>query len=476
MTDDKTNDITERVFTQREVDELLQAFYDKLQFEQGQVSIPMPHKIHSELEISAPNQLQDFNKRFKKECPKYELDEWLMPQKINASIINTIKRHTVETTQVLKTLSKSAEIIRFQAKMAMDLYEQTADVLQSETNPQQIENALHQIQEKCKRLSIYGIVTAKDQETEARSIATKAMDLPPNLRHLENANDDTKSKNALTSSSKWSTKQNGNTVYYNNTTTNPTTEEDVVIVDRKGKRKLHQCPGIDCDTFCPKTPYTKIRKLSSEYFYQQYNSIKDKSQTSEFLESKTRPGGDGSGCISTTMAEERHVPISTMEVNSTSVSQNSRTEDTGHDTDYTLLDNPTLVPNASQYETKSQSDLFSIGQVDNERLVIIGKRQTEDLNEEEISYLQQKHRTNTLKVYNVGWRKWADWCHRQNPKVSPEEYTVSHVLKFLMANRHYSVQHLNGIRFAITSVFKTLHPHEMEIAQQKRNSLLGALI
>ncbi|KAG1439635.1 hypothetical protein G6F56_012230 [Rhizopus delemar] len=137
----------------------------------------------------------------------------------------------------------------------------------------------------------------------------------------------------------------------------------------------------------------------------------NKSQTSEFLESTTQPGGDGSGCVSTTMAEERHVPISTLEINSTRASQNSRTEDSGHGTDYTLLDNPTLVPNASQYETKSQSDLVSIGQVNNERLAIISKkRQTEDLIEEEISYLQQKHRTNTHKVYNVGWRKWADWC------------------------------------------------------------------
>ncbi|KAG0773294.1 hypothetical protein G6F57_017281 [Rhizopus arrhizus] len=83
----------------------------------------MPNETRTELEDTTPHQLQDLIKRFRRECPKYEFDDWLMPQKINGSILNTIKRHTVETTQVLKTLSKSAEIIRFQAKMAMDLYE-----------------------------------------------------------------------------------------------------------------------------------------------------------------------------------------------------------------------------------------------------------------------------------------------------------------------------------------------------------------
>ncbi|KAG1143192.1 hypothetical protein G6F37_007576 [Rhizopus arrhizus] len=96
-----------------------------------------------------------------------------------------------ETTQVLKTISKSSEIIRFQAKTAVGLYEQTSDILQSATDVQQIQGS-------CKHLAIYGIITAKDQESEARLYATKAMDLPPSLRHLEHADDDTKTTNAFT--------------------------------------------------------------------------------------------------------------------------------------------------------------------------------------------------------------------------------------------------------------------------------------
>jgi hypothetical protein len=80
----------------------------------------------------------------------------------------------------------------------MGLYEQTSDMLQSATDAQQIELALQQIQGNCKHLAIYSIITAKDQESEARLYATKAMDLPPSLRYLEHAEDDTKTTMAFT--------------------------------------------------------------------------------------------------------------------------------------------------------------------------------------------------------------------------------------------------------------------------------------
>ncbi|KAG0800389.1 hypothetical protein G6F22_002283 [Rhizopus arrhizus] len=147
-----------------------------------------------------------------------------------------------------------------------------------------------------------------------------------------------------------------------------------------------------------------------------------------------------------------------MEINSTGASQNSRTKNSGHGINHTILDDSTLVSNVTQDEAKGQSNSIPTGQVEYERLEIIGKkRRAEDLNDEEISYLQQIHRKNTQKVYNVGWRKWVEWCHRQDPTISPVEYNVSDVFKFLMANRHYSLQYLNGIRSAVASVFKIIH-------------------
>ncbi|KAG1332092.1 hypothetical protein G6F62_007372 [Rhizopus arrhizus] len=70
--------------------------------------------------------------------------------------------------------------------------------------------------------------------------------------------------------------------------------------------------------------------------------------------------------------------------------------DTGHGINHTILDDSTLVSNVTQDEAKGQSNSIPTGQVEYERLEIIGKkRRAEDLNDEEISYLQQIHRKNT---------------------------------------------------------------------------------
>lgn len=89
------------------------------------------------------------------------------------------------------------------------------------------------------------------------------------------------------------------------------------------------------------------------------------------------------------------------------------------------------------------------------------------MNEDTIEFFLHAHRKNTHKAYNFGWKKWTDWCKTQQPPITPTDYDEHKVLRFLMDNRHLSTQHLNGIRSAIASVFKIVHPDKTPIALQE---------
>lgn len=80
--------------------------------------------------------------------------------------------------------------------------------------------------------------------------------------------------------------------------------------------------------------------------------------------------------------------------------------------------------------------------------------------------MEKSVRSNTAKVYNGGWKKWVSWCNTQTPKIDPTEYDVHQVFKFLMEFKHLSSSHLNGLRSAIASTFKTLHPNETPLVNQ----------
>lgn len=104
--------------------------------------------------------------------------------------------------------------------------------------------------------------------------------------------------------------------------------------------------------------------------------------------------------------------------------------------------------------------------VDDRLAVIRQKRKKEGIDADASDFLEKSVRTNTARVYNGGWKKWIIWCKAQTPMIEPTKYDVQQVFRFLMEYKYLSSNHLNGIRSAIASTFKTLHSEEIPLANQ----------
>ncbi|KAG1437027.1 hypothetical protein G6F56_013300 [Rhizopus delemar] len=94
-------------------------------------------------------------------------------------------------------------------------------------------------------------------------------------------------------------------------------------------------------------------------------------------------------------------------------------------------------------------------------------RTTEGLTLENADYLNKATRNSTQKTYNSAWKKWTNWCRQQDPRIDATQYNVMKVIEFMLENKELSSQTLNGIRSAIASVWKVLHPLEIPLADQE---------
>lgn len=157
---------------------------------------PIPMEIATELENLSQQQLQDNFKHFKRDTKRYHSDEWTVPEKINKSLLPYLKRHQTEIAQVVATSQKITEATRFQARVAMEIFEELQLLLERNPEPMQARRAMERLIEQSKRLAICGLATAKTQEREAKTFADKALHLPPSLKHLETNDEDIKGKNA----------------------------------------------------------------------------------------------------------------------------------------------------------------------------------------------------------------------------------------------------------------------------------------
>ncbi|KAG2216398.1 hypothetical protein INT45_012487 [Circinella minor] len=165
----------------------------------------------------------------------------------------------------------------------------------------------------------------------------------------------------------------------------------------------------------------------------------NKYTTQNILEPACRSRSSTPRCLSTNLDKERHVLISTMEIHPSSYSQNQTTKDSRSSAHNTILDNTVLVPDDNLNETIEYTKHIQTKEVDYDRMATIKRKKTE--------------------------RKWVDWCNQQRPKINPEEYEPKNVFKYLMENRNYSSQYLNGLRSSIASVFKLIHPNNTLIAE-----------
>ncbi|KAG1461033.1 hypothetical protein G6F55_003798 [Rhizopus delemar] len=177
--------------------------------------------------------------------------------------------------------------------------------------------------------------------------------------------------------------------------------------------------------------------------------IADKSPTSSILESAPRPSSDSPRCLQPTVGKGRNVSVSTLETHSTSNPANQATEGPIRSSSDATVDDTTLVSDGIAIETVSTTDDVQTSTMENGRMEVIKKKCKNDgLRDDEIEFLNH--------------------AIHQDPKINSQEYNTDNVFKFLMDNCKYSVQHLNGIRSAISSVFKIIHPDQQPLAQQEK--------
>lgn len=125
--------------------------------------------------------MQSNIKRYIRDLPNYEGGDWTINEAINKEFTPNIKRFQIDAYQVLQSRYKDAERIRNTAKAATDIYEDLVYISTHGTDPTAFANII----EKAKRWAIYGFITSRDIDREARDMVIKALKLPSTLKHLE---------------------------------------------------------------------------------------------------------------------------------------------------------------------------------------------------------------------------------------------------------------------------------------------------
>jgi hypothetical protein len=198
MSDIEFTENNERTYTQNEMEEIIRNVVRQMDVEKEEKANgnEIPLDISNELANTPSYQLQENFKKFRRETQRYTLDEWTTPEKINKTILPYLKRHSTETAIVVNTIYKITENTRFQAKAAMEIFEQLQYVLQEATSQAEATAIIDKCREQSRRLAVFGVATAKAQEREARDYSDKALNIPISIRHLESAEEDPKTKNA----------------------------------------------------------------------------------------------------------------------------------------------------------------------------------------------------------------------------------------------------------------------------------------
>ncbi|KAG0733759.1 hypothetical protein G6F57_016950 [Rhizopus arrhizus] len=95
----------------------------------------------------------------------------------------------------MEILEELEENTRFQARVAMEIFEELQGFLHQNPDQQQARRILEGIIESSKRLATFGLATAKAQEREAKANADKALNFPISIKHLETTEEGNKAKN-----------------------------------------------------------------------------------------------------------------------------------------------------------------------------------------------------------------------------------------------------------------------------------------
>lgn len=151
---------------------------------------PIPLDIISELEDNTYSQMQANFARFRKEVQKYSDEKWLKPERINLPLTADLQNYKVDTQKVIKTINKHAEYTRFQAAVGIDIYERLQFALEEASDVQEVKQIMEQCSITAKRLAVYGLFTAQQQDKDAKKYSDAAIHIPVSAQHIDaEAND-----------------------------------------------------------------------------------------------------------------------------------------------------------------------------------------------------------------------------------------------------------------------------------------------
>ncbi|KAG1047248.1 hypothetical protein G6F43_010292 [Rhizopus delemar] len=183
------------LYTRDDVAKILKEF-DR-QMEEQRESIyrgkQLPEQIREILDETPTADLKDDIKRFKRNVPKYNHNEWTRTPQINKEFINELKKWKVDTHQVVTSIIKHAEEARFQTRTSTEIFELLEYIkeectFEGEEFRQLFLNAMAQ----ASRAAICGFAHASDLDQEAKEYSTKALRLPTSLRYMEQEEDNRK--------------------------------------------------------------------------------------------------------------------------------------------------------------------------------------------------------------------------------------------------------------------------------------------
>ncbi|KAG2190635.1 hypothetical protein INT47_008410, partial [Mucor saturninus] len=181
-------------------------------------------------------------------------------------------------------------------------------------------------------------------------------------------------------------------------------------------------------------------------------------QITNILEFSSRPPGSRRRCLQTDLAQERSLSSPTVEVNPVSSEKIQTRQSQRGNSGNTKLDGTILVAHGAQ-EQQRQDDNADKQDPLFDRLAIIQQHQGKDgLNQQTQDNLKGANRSGTQRQYNSHWKKWVIWNRDKQPPSDSLQYSLKGVIEFLVESNNMSYSTLNGMRSAIASVYKVIHP------------------
>ncbi|CAO3613459.1 unnamed protein product [Mucor hiemalis] len=86
-----------------------------------------------------------------------------------------------------------------------------------------------------------------------------------------------------------------------------------------------------------------------------------------------------------------------------------------------IMADPVLVPNTATNETSGEAYSMERRTMELDRMALINKqREKIGYDQASIQHLSKATRSSTNKAYNTSWRKFSQWCTKQQPVRDPE--------------------------------------------------------